>query len=139
MGRHMTFTPRVEEARGLAKSGKVTAMIDLSDGLSRDLAHICRESGVGAVVDAARVPAHEDAVELRRDGHSPLEHALHDGEDYELLFCMANEGIDFDQVPLVPGAVPQLIGYITETSGVRLATTTDGEVPLEPKSWEHRL
>jgi thiamine-monophosphate kinase len=138
LGRHMTFTPRVEEARALAETRKVRAMIDLSDGLSRDLAHICRESGVGAVIDAHRIPVHEDAVEMRRDGHSPLEHALHDGEDYELLFCLPSEGVDFDQIPVLPGAVFPLIGRITEEPGVRLRTA-EGEVPLEPKSWEHRL
>ena len=61
-------------------------MIDISDGLSSDLRHICRESNVEASVAAAMVPIHEDAIEMRREGHSPLEHALHDGEDYELLF-----------------------------------------------------
>src|SRR5687767_6253101 len=87
LGRHLTFEPRVTLARQLIGPMAPTAMIDLSDGLSRDLAHICDESGVGAVIDAAAVPIHDDALLLmRRDGRPPLEHALHDGEDYELLF-----------------------------------------------------
>jgi thiamine-monophosphate kinase len=83
LGRHITFEPRVELARQLANQSPPTAMIDISDGLSRDLAHICRESGVGAIIDAAAVPIHADAVKM---GGDPLRHALHDGEDYELLF-----------------------------------------------------
>jgi thiamine-monophosphate kinase len=86
LGRHLSFAPRVEQARRLAEGGAVTAMLDLSDGLSRDVAHLCRESGVGAVIDAAGVPVHDDARALSaRDGRPPLDHALHDGEDYELL------------------------------------------------------
>src|SRR5688572_20577985 len=87
LGRHLDFVPRIDLARQLAAAGAVTSMIDLSDGLSRDAAHLCRRSGVGIVVEGSRVPVHADAqVMSRRDGRTPLEHALHDGEDYELLF-----------------------------------------------------
>src|SRR5207247_429028 len=80
LGRHMTFTPRIKLARQLAPLG-ITAMIDLSDGLSRDLRHICQQSDVGAVIEADCVPVHDDAVVLSlRDGAPPLQHALHDGE-----------------------------------------------------------
>jgi len=128
-GRHMTFEPRVFLGRQLAQTGLSTAMIDLSDGLSRDLAHICRQSGVGAVVQASAVPTHDDAVEMRRDGHSPLEHALHDGEDYELLFT-GPEGRF--------AGLAKPIGMITASPGVWLQT--DGRTePLEPKGWEHSL
>src|SRR5262249_1990757 len=73
LGRHMSFVPQVKLGRQLGELG-VSAMIDLSDGLSRDLAHICRESEVGAVIDAIDVPVHEDAIEMRRsDGRTPLE------------------------------------------------------------------
>ena len=85
LGRHLTFEPRVKLGREIAPVA--TAMIDISDGLSRDLAHICKSSGVGAIVESGLVPIHPDAVELsRRDQISALDHALNDGEDYELLF-----------------------------------------------------
>ena len=98
-------------------------MIDLSDGLSRDLKHICDESNVGAVIDAAKIPIHEDAIEMRRDGHSPLEHALHDGEDYELLYTSTTE------TPSMIGKIISQPGIFLEMDGVR--------APLEPKAWEH--
>src|SRR5690606_28197013 len=86
LSRHMTFEPRITLARALAATGQVTAMIDLSDGLSRDLPHICRASAVGAIVEATRIPIHTDAATLAaQDGVAALEHALHDGEDHELL------------------------------------------------------
>jgi thiamine-monophosphate kinase len=128
LGRHMTFEPRVFLGRTLGKSG-VSAMIDLSDGLSRDLAHICRESGVGAVIDASAVPIHDDAAELfRRDRRTPLEHALHDGEDYELLFTFAGG------TTLCPR-----IGEIIPAPGVWLRNADGARTPLEPKGWEHAL
>jgi thiamine-monophosphate kinase len=130
LGRHMTFTPRVREARALAATGAISAMIDLSDGLSRDLAHICRESGVGAILNELQIPVHDDAIEMRRDGHSPLEHALHDGEDYELLYTTSE---------VIAAELPGIcIGTTTAEMGVRVRTK-NGDVPLEAKAWEHSL
>ncbi len=130
LGRHMTFEPRVAIARKLASLGSVTAMIDISDGLSRDLGHVCRASNVGAVVMANLVPVHEDAIEMRRlDGGAPLEHALHDGEDYELLFT-GQPAFYFESTR---------IGTITAEPGVYLQTAPGVKEPLEPKGWEHRL
>jgi thiamine-monophosphate kinase len=125
LGRHMSFTPRIHEARQLASfrpmnTQGVTAMIDISDGLSRDLRHLV----ANAEIDSVLVPIHPDAVELaKRDGMSPLEHALHDGEDYELLFTA--------------GLRPPLgvrIGKVTQSGGILV----DGK-PLPVKGWEHSL
>jgi thiamine-monophosphate kinase len=124
-GRHMTFVPRVNEGRHLATHGNVTAMIDLSDGISRDLAHICLASGVGAIINASAIPVHEDAIAMRRDGYSPLEHALHDGEDFELLFT-SPIGHRFHRI----GSITQMLGaWLTDKNGV--------PEPLQPKAWEH--
>jgi thiamine-monophosphate kinase len=130
LGRHMTFTPRVREARELAATGRVTAMIDLSDGLSRDLAHVCRASRVGGVVDADQVPIHDDAMRLfQQDGVEPLRHALDDGEDYELLLT-ASERIEY------PGLV--WVGQVVGEEGVFLKTG-EGVRRLGEGAWEHRL
>lgn len=117
-GRHMTFEPRVLLARELAKSCKVSAMIDISDGLSRDLRHICEQSHVGAIVDANAVPIHSNAGDLQ--------HALHDGEDYELLFTSAH--CEHPEVIR--------IGEIVSGEGVQLRQ--DGALTeLKPQGWEH--
>jgi thiamine-monophosphate kinase len=127
LGRHLTFEPRVQLGRELA--AVATAMIDLSDGVSRDLAHICRASSVGAIVDAAAVPIHPDAVELsRRDRVSPLQHALNDGEDYELLFttsAQTGQGIRIGQI----AAEPRI--FIRGEDGTPR--------PLAPLGWQHGI
>ncbi|MGD0139120.1 MAG: thiamine-phosphate kinase [Tepidisphaeraceae bacterium] len=127
LGRHLTFEPRVQLGRELA--ALATAMIDLSDGLSRDLAHVCRASGVGAIIDEAAVPIHSDATELsRRDRVSPLQHALNDGEDYELLFTTsadANRGIRVGRITAEPGV------FLRDRGGVAR--------PMEPRSWQHEI
>jgi len=127
-GRHLAFVPRVTEARRLAATGLVTAMIDISDGLARDLGHICRESGVGAIIDAGAVPIHADAVAASVDGRSAFDHAAGDGEDYELLFT-ASRG-DFEGCFRI-GKVIADGGLFVRSEG-RLA-------PLEPRGWEHSL
>jgi len=125
LARHMDFTPRIDEARALVSAHRITAMIDLSDGLSRDLAHICRESGVGAVIDADSVPVHADVARLPASNRTPLEHALHDGEDYELCFTSPDE---------VPSATR--IGRIVSGHEIMLAQH-GRKSPLVPLGFEH--
>ena len=85
--RHLKFEPRVKEALKIAKMVTLHSMIDLSDGLSSDLNRICRQSGVGAVIDAKLIPISKDA----RRSRSPLNSALNDGEDFELLFTLSEK------------------------------------------------
>ncbi len=68
LGRHMNFIPRIELVRRLARSHRISAMIDLSDGLARDLRHLCHESGVGAELESGDIPIHPDAPPGRRSG-----------------------------------------------------------------------
>jgi thiamine-monophosphate kinase len=133
LGRHVEFTPRVNEAIAIAKVRRPTAMIDLSDGLSRDLGHICRESNVAAMVFEERVPIHPDAIEMRRDGRTPLDHALHDGEDYELLFTATREYVTL----FPPPVASTVIGMIAAGVGVWLQRRDGTREPLEAKGWEH--
>lgn len=88
-GKHLAFTPRVEEARFLATKCSPSAMIDISDGLAGDLLKLLEASRVSAEISEQAIPISEDAVRLaRRGGISPVEHALQDGEDFELLFTL---------------------------------------------------
>jgi thiamine-monophosphate kinase len=92
--------------------------------------HLCAGGGVGVVIDAGAVPIHEDAQALfRRDRRTPLEHALHDGEDYELLYTGP---------PNYRSPFATRIGEVVAEQGVWLRTAA-GKVPLEPMGWEHGL
>src|SRR5262249_30794119 len=86
LGKHLDFTPRVHEAIALNATADLHAMIDISDGLAADVNHLCEESRCGAVLWGDRIPI-SDAGKRMADGRSPLEHALGDGEDFELAFA----------------------------------------------------
>jgi len=139
LGRHLDFTPRVAEARCLAAAAHLHAMIDLSDGLSTDLGHVCTESGVGAEVEAEAVPVSDDARRLsERDGRSALDHALSDGEDFELLVAVSADDAarlarerPLGPLPLTP------VGRVVEGRGVNLVEPDGSHRPLEPGGYEH--
>ncbi|MDG4474590.1 thiamine-phosphate kinase [Thiovibrio frasassiensis] len=95
VGAHLDPVPQVALGRVLAASGLVHAMQDLSDGLATDLAHICAESGVGAVVAAERIPLSPVLCKAGETcGHSPLDWALSGGEDYQLLFTVGEQEME---------------------------------------------
>jgi thiamine-monophosphate kinase len=130
---HLHPQPRIAQGLWLAQRGIVTAAIDLSDGLSTDLAHLCEESGVAAEVDAAALP-----VDSGTTGPSAtLEQALRGGEDYELLFTASPEA----RIPRSIAGVPVTrIGRILRPrKGRPLAAlvTAKGPRPLTPQGWEH--
>ncbi len=96
-GHHLTFTPRINAALWLAKHCQINAMLDLSDGLASDLRHLAQESRVGFIIDAERIPISPAALQQATlDSLSPLEHALGDGEDFELLLTLSRQ--DFENV-----------------------------------------
>lgn len=93
-GKHLAFTPRVEEARALAKHCPPSAMIDISDGLASDLLKLLEASRVSAEISEEAIPVSHDAVEAaKREGMPPAEHALQDGEDFELLFTLPDDKV----------------------------------------------
>lgn len=139
LGRHLTFEPRVVEARALATTVPIHAMIDVSDGLSSDLAHVCRESGVGALVRATDIPVHEDAVMAAdRSGRTPLAHALHDGEDFELLFTTDAESARRLCADPPVGVPLTVIGEII-AEGLLIESEAGGRTPLVPEGYEHHV
>ncbi len=130
--RHLTFRPRIVEARTLAGQFNISAMIDISDGLAADLGHIAAASGVAAELDASAIPVHDDAA----DRQNPLSAALFDGEDYELIFTMLAGEADrliADQ-PLSVNV--SRIGNIVAGTGMTLLREGKRE-KLDPRGWEH--
>jgi thiamine-monophosphate kinase len=95
LGHHLDFEPRLAEGQWLARQATVRGLIDVTDGLAKDLPEIL-PAGADARLDIAALPISRAAKKLsRRDGRSALVHALTDGEDYELLFAM-NSRADLD-------------------------------------------
>jgi len=138
LGKHLQFEPRVEEACWLAEHWPVHAMIDISDGLVADLGHICEASDVGAVLEGPllEMTISSAAVELSgQDGTPALEHALCDGEDFELL-VVCDPHIDVQQVP-PPDLLVHAIGTIKAGSGIELKSEDGGMQPLRAKGYEH--
>jgi thiamine-monophosphate kinase len=89
LGHHWRFTPRLAEGAWLARRGAVRAMMDVSDGLAKDLPALT-PAGTWPAIAATAVPINSAArTSAGRTGRSPLHHALCDGEDYELVFAVA--------------------------------------------------
>jgi thiamine-monophosphate kinase len=140
LGRQFDFEPRVNEALLLNDRYLLHAGMDISDGLAIDLARLIRESSVGAIVEVDRVPIHEDARRLagqRGDGLTPLDHALGDGEDFELLLAAPPDAAQ-RMLAEQPLPVPLTdIGQFTAEPGL-WQRVGDGAVrPLTPTGWEH--
>jgi len=132
-GRHISFEPRVKEALKITKLAAVNAMIDISDGLGSDLNRICRASGVGVIIDANRIPVSSAA----RKSRTPLESALNDGEDFELLFTLSQRQCrrllrQWDE----PVAITR-IGTITKVRKLRIKKSDGRLDDLQPKGYDH--
>jgi len=132
--------PRLREAQFLRQRATLHSLLDLSDGLSGDLRHICEASGVGAQLEAEAVPVHDDT---RRIAHAlqvdPLSYALHGGEDFELCFTALPGQIkpiraDFEQHfnrSLVR------VGTVHRGEGVTLKHPDGSEEELPAQGYDH--
>ncbi|MGQ0635510.1 MAG: tRNA (adenosine(37)-N6)-threonylcarbamoyltransferase complex ATPase subunit type 1 TsaE [Planctomycetaceae bacterium] len=135
-GKHLDFSPRVREALALHQAAALHALIDVSDGLAADLGHILDESRVGAILYEPAIPVSAAAL-AARDGRPPLDHALADGEDFELVFTVSSaDGARLLAAP--PFETPlSHIGEITADAR-RLLKKPDGRlVPLPEAGWKH--
>ncbi len=141
--RHRTPQPRIREGRILSRLGPdmVTAMLDISDGLSGDLGHLCERSKVGACIEVALIPLSSSICAVAASaGCVPLSWALHGGEDYELLFTVSpgNERAVIDAVQLATGTPVTAIGTICAfDEGMKLVHPDGHEEVLEVQSWDH--
>jgi thiamine-monophosphate kinase len=136
VGAHLRPVPRVREAEVLRRH-LPTAMIDVSDGFSADLGHICDSSDVGVVIDADRLPVFDPG------GHSftqpPLDLALGGGEDYELCFTIPEDRAEAAAAAVTEatGTPVTIVGRVVEASRGRRLVREGAEVDLEVAGWDH--
>jgi thiamine-monophosphate kinase len=136
-GHHLRFPPRWREGMALAGSGGVRACIDLSDGLGRDVHHLAAASGVGARIAARRLPRRRGA-----DGTpATVAQALHDGEDFELLFAAAPADLlRLRALPALAGVELTEVGVCTPATEGVVVVHDDGAVePLPPGGYQHHF
>ncbi|MCC9607803.1 thiamine-phosphate kinase [Blastopirellula sp. JC732] len=137
VGHHFDFTPRVNEARKLAVEGLAHAAMDISDGLLLDLSRMLKESAVSAVVDLPAVPVSPAAAKLAESsGKTPLQHALSDGEDFELLFTASPEAAAKLASEGLLGTSVTVIGTLVAGEGI-WADHVGGK-RLEPQGFLHQ-
>jgi len=142
LGHHLDFEPRVAEALTLAEAYELHAGIDVSDGLSIDLAHLAEESGCGATIEIEAVPLADAAfrlVDRLGDGSTPWEHALSDGEDFELILAVPPEEAD-RMLAEQPLDVPLTsIGRFVEEPGLWQRDARGARRPLVARGYQHEF
>jgi thiamine-monophosphate kinase len=128
LDRHLYPQPRIAQGLRLRSQSLATAAIDLSDGLSTDLTHLCEESGVAAEVDPTLLPIHPGA---------DLNYALHGGDDYELLFTAAPGTRMPKQIAGVP--ITRIGRIVRARAGSPTITllAPQGPQALDPQGWQH--
>lgn len=114
---------------------KPTAMLDISDGLASEVLHICKESKVGCMVYEERIPMNQKTIQTAKDFNIvPSIAALNGGEDYELLFTVAQS--DYEKIKDMEDV--RIIGYITADEGqANILTADDHQVPVEAQGFKH--
>ena len=130
-GKHLAFTPRVDEALAMTKTAKINSMMDITDGLSMDLNRICKQSRVGAMIEADQVPLSDTATKCDK----PLDSALHEGEDFELLFTLSPS--EYETLPELKNTPITKIGTITSSGRMELKMPNGQIKLLTPKGFDH--
>jgi thiamine-monophosphate kinase len=120
-------------------------MIDISDGLLADLNHICEESNVGAALSADAIPMHASVLsqdvtsaENADQQTSALAHALTDGEDFELAFCIGEEDAERLREATPAGEPPFFVGRIVAGAGVEVLDAAGKPLLFQQAGWVHR-
>ena len=143
LGRHLAVQPRCRESLFIESRFEVHAAIDISDGLSLDLSRMMQASATGAVVRLANVLIHADAhrmSQLPGDGRSPLDHALSDGEDFELILAMPPAAAH--ALVAAAGQAPldlpiTIIGEVTAEPGLIAEDEHGSRTALAPRGYVH--
>ncbi|MFT7641135.1 MAG: thiamine-monophosphate kinase [Pirellulaceae bacterium] len=133
---HYEFVPRIDEAMHMLKEYEIHAATDITDGLARDLTHILEASRCGAVLEQSAIPISAAARELARStGRSPLDHALNDGEDFELL--IATSGSHAERMLEDPKLDIVAIGRCTDSEQLLQRDDNGDETVLAPGGYQH--
>ena len=136
LGKHLTFEPRLELATELHRLGAVSAATDISDGLGIDLLNMTVSSKCGAEVWLDQVPISDEAKQLAKtSGRNPLEHALGDGEDFELLMAVPQEKLESLPREILGVPLTRIGTFVTRT-GLWSKDKT-GVKQLAPKGYVH--
>ena len=130
-GKHLTFTPQVNEALAITKVAKIHAMMDITDGLSADLNRICTQSGVGAMLEMEKLPISDAA----RKTDDPYYAVFNDGEDFELLFTLAAG--EFKKLPKLDGIQITQIGTVTDSMKMQTIGADGRIVDIEAGGYDH--
>jgi thiamine-monophosphate kinase len=142
LGRHLDVVPRCREAAVIADRFDVHAAIDVSDGLSLDVARMMQASGCGALLDMAAIPIHPDATRMAErpdDGRTPLDHALADGEDFELVLALpaADARMLAAEGAALLGTPFTVIGEVIPGSGLCTRSADGALRPIQPRGFVH--
>lgn len=133
---HLFPEPRLTVGQALLRRRIATAAIDISDGLSTDLAHLCRASKLRAEFEEALLPIH--ALARRFTPAKALQAALHGGEDYELLFAAPPSVLVPQRIAGVPiTRIGSLVARNSRQPLITLIEASGRRGPLEPAGWEH--
>ena len=140
LAKHLDFEPRVREVLYLHEHYELHAGMDVSDGLSLDLSRLAERSGCGAVLDLTALPVAKAAHELARlrgDGISPLEHALGDGEDFELLLAAPPPVAQRMTADKSIGTPLTIVGQFVSEPGLWQLSPSGELLPLAPRGYLH--
>ncbi len=139
--KHLMPVPRVQEGRLLAKSGYVTSMIDISDGLASEVHHICEASGTGAKLRMNSIPLSDNVRQVAEcAGREPYDLALYGGEDYELLFTCHPDKVSSltENMLKICGTPLTTVGQIVEKSrSITIKDISGNITPLKPHGYNH--
>jgi thiamine-monophosphate kinase len=109
-----------------------SSMIDISDGLSSEIMHLCKSSNLGCTIYEDKIPMDPQMMHLSEEfGINPITAVLNGGEDYELLFTVSID--DYDKIKHNPSLTP--IGHVTESKAIQLITNGGQAVELEAQGW----
>ncbi|WP_234698787.1 thiamine-phosphate kinase [Poriferisphaera corsica] len=139
---HLDFTPQLDLAQHLAAeqgSRRPSAMIDISDGLLRDLSHIAKLSNLTAIIDVPQIPISDAAlIAAKTSTHPPYHHALTDGEDYQLLFSAPLDAFPSQQTSYHGHTITRIGSLVPRHQSLIMLNLPDGQtVTPQYLGWEH--